>query len=404
MPQTTFLEEEDKRLVQLARSYADQGVPVAWREVAKKMRRWQRKPKELEQRLNSLKRTFGTNLAAFPPSFFTLVQCKRGRRSSLVQQIRHPSSVSFGQSKRLRLATSHFPAPDVVTETSTQPAQAVDRQPRHVSVELTTTATTITEPVDALLLAEQDTLILTSEPTVNLSSLVVESELEPLTSENIFPACRKVLSPCSAARAVWATFDRIPRKTVAYPPSAPHLNAGELLPPAVSQLISAICSINPITRHDIFLDIGCGVGNVLAQFALETTIGASIGIEIRQELVQQGRQAIASYSSRWSELTKLQIFPGDVCQLELSVTKPFSSATIVFANNVRFEQTANNHIYDELFFMLDAWSVVLTNEVCPRHNRTCAKTFCCRWGLKQVLVVPVSWTKQANVYIYTEII
>ncbi|KAG2893598.1 hypothetical protein JG687_00004085 [Phytophthora cactorum] len=73
MPGTTFLEEEDKQLVQLARAYTDQGVHVAWNQVANKMRRWKRRHKELEQRLNSLKRTFGKVLAEFPLSFFATV-------------------------------------------------------------------------------------------------------------------------------------------------------------------------------------------------------------------------------------------------------------------------------------------------------------------------------------------
>ncbi|KAG6963229.1 hypothetical protein JG688_00008238 [Phytophthora aleatoria] len=73
MPGTTFLEEEDKQLVQLARANTVQGVHVAWNQVANKMRRWKRRPKELEQRLNSLKRTFGKVLAEFPLSFFATV-------------------------------------------------------------------------------------------------------------------------------------------------------------------------------------------------------------------------------------------------------------------------------------------------------------------------------------------
>ncbi|KAG2813353.1 hypothetical protein PC116_g18509 [Phytophthora cactorum] len=65
-----------------------------------------------------------------------------------------------------------------------------------------------------------------------------------------------------------------------------------------------------------------------AQFAIETAIGASIEIE-------------------------LQMFPADVRHLDISVITPFA-ATIVFANNVRFEPTTNNLIYDEVFFMVKA--------------------------------------------------
>ncbi|KAE9320583.1 hypothetical protein PF001_g5324 [Phytophthora fragariae] len=57
MPQTTFLEEEDKMLVQQARRYTDRGERIAWGQVQNKMRRWGRTSKELSQRLNSLKKT-----------------------------------------------------------------------------------------------------------------------------------------------------------------------------------------------------------------------------------------------------------------------------------------------------------------------------------------------------------
>ncbi|KAG3216208.1 hypothetical protein PC129_g12920 [Phytophthora cactorum] len=131
------------------------------------------------------------------------------------------------------------------------------------------------------------------------------------------------------------------------------MSAGELLPTAVSKLVSAIFSINRITQDDTFLDIGCGVGNVLAQFAIETAIGASIEIEVRRELVHQPQQSIARLTARWGALTKLQMFPADVRHLDISVITPFA-ATIVFANNVRFEPTTNNLIYDEVFFMVKA--------------------------------------------------
>lgn len=124
-------------------------------------------------------------------------------------------------------------------------------------------------------------------------------------------------------------------------------------------MISAISRINPVTQDDTFLDIGCSVGNVLAQIALATDIGASIKIETRPELVNQGQKPIASQALRWELLAKLRLFATDVRQLvEPSIT-PFASATIFFANNVRFEPTVNSHIYHELFLILKAWTVVL---------------------------------------------
>lgn len=43
-------------------------------------------------------------------------------------------------------------------------------------------------------------------------------------------------------------------------------------------------AIGPLGAQDIFLDVGAGVGNVLAHIALRTKVSASIGIERRAEL------------------------------------------------------------------------------------------------------------------------
>ncbi|EGZ24713.1 hypothetical protein PHYSODRAFT_433900, partial [Phytophthora sojae] len=56
----------------VGREYADRGTGrIAWKDVAQKMKRWGRTPAELAQRVSSLKRTFGTDLAKFPRSFYT---------------------------------------------------------------------------------------------------------------------------------------------------------------------------------------------------------------------------------------------------------------------------------------------------------------------------------------------
>ncbi|KAE8971173.1 hypothetical protein PF011_g26131 [Phytophthora fragariae] len=67
MPGTTFLEKEDKQLVQIAHDYAERGTGrITWKDVAQKMKRRGRSPAELAQRVTSLKRTFGTDLSKFP--------------------------------------------------------------------------------------------------------------------------------------------------------------------------------------------------------------------------------------------------------------------------------------------------------------------------------------------------
>ncbi|KAG6958932.1 hypothetical protein JG688_00010311 [Phytophthora aleatoria] len=47
MPGTTFLQEEDKMLVQTASKMSEQGTRrIAWKDVARKMKRWKRSPED----------------------------------------------------------------------------------------------------------------------------------------------------------------------------------------------------------------------------------------------------------------------------------------------------------------------------------------------------------------------
>ncbi|KAE9352153.1 hypothetical protein PF008_g5611 [Phytophthora fragariae] len=114
MPQTTFLEEDDKMLVQQARRYTDRGERVAWGQVQNKMRRWSRTSKELSQRLNSLKKTYGTNLAVFPPPFSTpalnLLATTQQDASGEIQRQAHAVPPSANQYLAARLPATSNPS------------------------------------------------------------------------------------------------------------------------------------------------------------------------------------------------------------------------------------------------------------------------------------------------------
>ncbi|EGZ24712.1 hypothetical protein PHYSODRAFT_375237, partial [Phytophthora sojae] len=148
-------------------------------------------------------------------------------------------------------------------------------------------------------------------------------------------------------QAVVSMFSCVARQEVIYPSCAPHLNAGELLPSGIAAIIAAIQRVRTIGAGDVFMDIGSGVGNVVTQFVLSTSVRASIGLQ------------------------NVEVYAEDVERIELSMIYPFSSATIVFANNLRFEPSTTNHITSELVYMTDAWIVAFTSEICPRHSPTC---------------------------------
>ncbi|POM72670.1 Histone methylation protein, partial [Phytophthora palmivora] len=66
-----------------------------------------------------------------------------------------------------------------------------------------------------------------------------------------------------------------------------HLNAGEILPTGVTALIDAVGNFGV---HDIFLDVGRDLGNVVAQVTLQTSASKCYGIEVCDEVLSCGLQ------------------------------------------------------------------------------------------------------------------
>ncbi|KAF4143330.1 Histone methylation protein DOT1 [Phytophthora infestans] len=195
----------------------------------------------------------------------------------------------------------------------------------------------------------------------------------------------------------------ISRSEVVYPPGAAHLNAGEILPSGVSSMIASIHQIGAIGAWDVFLDIGSGVGNIVVQFVLSTAVRSSIGIEIRRDLVGHCNGILSEHVVSWPRLQNADIYAQDVKKIDLSTKSPFTSATIVLANNLRFDPSATNHIADQLACMPDARVAALTSAVCPRHNSICTKHFCRRWKLRTCVHVNVSWTSsEVPIYIFVK--
>ncbi|KAE8992995.1 hypothetical protein PF011_g17321 [Phytophthora fragariae] len=68
---STFSFDDDKQLVQIARTFIDAGTRIAWVDVARRMRPAEHSAAALRQRLQTLFRTWGRDITRFPPSFFT---------------------------------------------------------------------------------------------------------------------------------------------------------------------------------------------------------------------------------------------------------------------------------------------------------------------------------------------
>ncbi|ETL96935.1 hypothetical protein L917_05702, partial [Phytophthora nicotianae] len=101
-------------------------------------------------------------------------------------------------------------------------------------------------------------------------------------------------------------------------------NAGEILPSGVARMLDAI---RPLDETDVFLDIGAGIGNVLAHEALSTDVSKCIGVKVRSELCSIATKHIHRFSVAYPLLQKIVIQAADVRDVLLSTQSPASAAT-----------------------------------------------------------------------------
>ena len=237
---TTFTDEDDRELVQLAVKYAKKNEKIKWSEVAKKMRHSKHTKRELRSRLDTLKQRCGLDVTKFPSRFFTTLARKVKRRAQ-----------------------------------------------------------------------DKERLV------------------------------RKILTPLNDATQVYTvleeTYGNVSKQEINHSGKSHHENAGELSALSVTEMIR---SVGPITRDDVFLDVGSGIGNIVAQFAMETSVGRSIGIEIRKDLVEIAKRRIMSSAPNVLQLKRTEFIAGDLRKVDSSAL-PLANTTIIWSSNVLYEPLTN---------------------------------------------------------------
>eukprot|EP00644_Phytophthora_capsici_P019582 jgi/Phyca11/52778/gw1.859.2.1 len=97
-------------------------------------------------------------------------------------------------------------------------------------------------------------------------------------------------------------------------------NAGEMLPTAVTSILQMI---GEVRQEDVFLDVGAGLGHVVAQVALQTNAHRCLGIEKRHDVVSSGARCVRSHVSLFGHLRRGLVLTGDVLDTPLSTRAPF---------------------------------------------------------------------------------
>ncbi|EGZ26247.1 hypothetical protein PHYSODRAFT_297581 [Phytophthora sojae] len=194
-----------------------------------------------------------------------------------------------------------------------------------------------------------------------------------------------------------AVFRGVSQRDVRQLPGKPHFNAGEIASGGVTMLLKVL----NIGAGATFGDIGCGIGNVLVQVALESSVKACIGVEVREELVAAAHSALLSNSTKYPELLRVSIYQVDICNLAEGVYRALSDCSDVLVKNIVFAEEANLALEQFLCMSTVASQVVLGRKMCPRHRNSCGHVFCLLWDLVQPVQLEVEWASISHeFYLY----
>ncbi|POM79498.1 Hypothetical protein PHPALM_2820, partial [Phytophthora palmivora] len=272
---TSFTFEDDKGM-------CSKRAPMSMQ----RMQRTGHNAKSLQERLRTLKKAWGNDIRRFPPSFYAQVRRPRGRPPAVTRQLR----LGAATPKRQRTDTGD-PAPlrssgvfqnirDVLLQKSRHDHQVHSskkklhgRPPQHrkwLQFLLRHRRQQVTYNLQVRHHRHSQQIL--SLVKIRQNNTGSTGTLEDPEEERSPP-----MSPSRCEQTVATIFADVPREVVVQGTNKnPHRNAGELMPCGISSLIR---ELGELGNSDIFLDIGAGVGNVVVQVALGTSVNKAIGIE-----------------------------------------------------------------------------------------------------------------------------
>ncbi len=193
------------------------------------------------------------------------------------------------------------------------------------------------------------------------------------------------------------TFANVPKDAVRQDSGRLQGNVGEILPFGLAKVLACV----HVDATDVFVDIGCGLGNVLVHVALATT-ASCIGVEMRTEVLGHGLAAIEAQMHDSPALAKIQFYGKRVEDME---EEHLADSTILYAFNSLFDPSTNVHL-EHLACVLPKLRVFICSVLqCPRHSTRCTNHFCAYWRLDKTVLVDVSYTsKLVALHMYKKIL
>ncbi|GMF63943.1 unnamed protein product [Phytophthora fragariaefolia] len=153
----------------------------------------------------------------------------------------------------------------------------------------------------------------------------------------------------------------------------PDQHKGEISEVGVTSMLYALSELK---TTGIFLDVGSGIGDVIAQVALESIGGVCVGVEVQRELAELSKRLVTSAKAFHVRLTKICVHDDDIRQLRNTTTAAMQSSTIVFLNNLVFDPSSNLALETFVTRASILVHVITMDKWCGRHRQDYKRPFC----------------------------
>jgi hypothetical protein len=367
-----FSDNEDRLLVQLAQKQEAKGKSrMSWALIAKQMASTRKTPEQLRMRLVNLKKRFGNEVARFPRWYF--VQrvkrsgCSRREQCNNRQEKKCSGSRDIDSGlcgSLIKLFDEEEDDDDEVTMVSTL-----------------TLATAVSTNLENISVAHHHVKKLRRRPKELAAS---NSRVQQSDVDCGHPESHLI---------VWEIFQTVTKSDVLQASGKTEYNAGELTARGTSTLMNA-CKL---TTADVFVDVGAGVGNVVAQVALESNVRSCVGVEVRRDLAERGKTLIKHFSTKYPRLHAVEMHAEDICSYRINSPPLFRQATVLFCHNTLFQPEAQLVVERICCVLPRLRVVVLQQPFCPRHRPSCLREFCTLFRQRQSpLTVSVTFTKSQS--------
>jgi hypothetical protein len=196
-------------------------------------------------------------------------------------------------------------------------------------------------------------------------------------------------------------FEHVTSKDVCQVGGKAHLNCGELHSSGVTRLLNSI----EVSDEDVFMDIGCGIANVLVQVVLESKVQKCLGVEIRKDAVLLAEEVISRHINQFPQLSKIRIIHSNFNQVPLIHMALLFQTTILYTSNLLFDPTTDLAVQEFISHAKKLRYVFSFQKFCPRHRSTCSKLICRKWSISNEVLVRVCWSDRLQlVYVYRKTI